>query len=102
MHHRPAALGHHEQGFYRGLPLLEILLGLGKLLDIVRGVLEGDDLATAEQGNGIVERPFPTLREFSPSHAVTASSPAASARLDRSGDISQPSNTADRAIPESR
>jgi len=25
-----------ERGFYRGLPLLEILLGLGKLLDIVR------------------------------------------------------------------
>jgi len=39
----------------RGLPLLEILLGLGKLLDIVRGVLEGDELAAAGQGNGIVE-----------------------------------------------
>jgi len=46
MHHRPAALGRHDQGFYRSLPLLEILLGLGKLLDIVRGVLEGYDLAT--------------------------------------------------------
>jgi hypothetical protein len=42
-----------------GLPLLEILLGLGKLPDRVRGVLEGDELATAGQGNGIVERPFP-------------------------------------------
>jgi hypothetical protein len=30
--------------------LLEILLGLGKLLDIVRGVLEGDELAAAGQG----------------------------------------------------
>jgi hypothetical protein len=29
------------------LPFLEILLGLGKLLDMVRGVLEGDELATA-------------------------------------------------------
>src|SRR6267378_274699 len=34
---------------------LEILLGLGKLLDIFRGVLEGDELAAAGQGNGIVE-----------------------------------------------
>jgi hypothetical protein len=48
MHHRPAALGRHDQGLYRGLPLLEILLG--KLLDIVRGVLEGDELATARPG----------------------------------------------------
>jgi len=39
----------------RGLPLLEQLLGLGKLLDIDRGILEGNDLATAGQGNGIVE-----------------------------------------------
>ena len=39
----------------RGLPLLEILLGLGKLLDIVRGVLEGDEPAATGQGNGIVE-----------------------------------------------
>ena len=55
MHHRPAALGRHDQGFYRSLPLLEILLGLGKLLDIVRGVLECNELATAGQGNAIVE-----------------------------------------------
>ena len=35
-----------------GLPLLEILLGLGRLLDVVRGVLEGDEFATAGQGMG--------------------------------------------------
>jgi len=45
MHHRPAALGRHDQGFDRGLPLLEILLGLRQLLDIVRAGLEGDELA---------------------------------------------------------
>src|SRR5882724_2485623 len=61
---RAALLPDQEQGFYRGLPLLEILLGLGKLLDIVGGVFEGGELATAGQGNGIVERPFPTLRKF--------------------------------------
>jgi hypothetical protein len=32
-----------------------MLFCLGKLLDIVGGVLEGDELATAGQGNGIVE-----------------------------------------------
>ena len=56
MHHRPAALGRHDQGFYRSLPLLEILLGLGKLLDMLSSVFEGDELATAGQGNGVVAR----------------------------------------------
>ena len=56
MHHRPAALGRHDQRLDRGLPLREILLGLGKLLDIVRGVLERDELATAGQGNGILRK----------------------------------------------
>jgi hypothetical protein len=46
---------HQEQGFYRCLPLLEILLGLGKLLDKFGGALEGDELATTGQGNGVVE-----------------------------------------------
>ena len=55
-HGRTVKIDDQEQGFYRGLPLLEILLGLGKLLDILGGVLDGDDLATAGQGNGIVER----------------------------------------------
>jgi hypothetical protein len=32
-----------------------MLLSLGKLLDIVRGVLEGDELATAGKGNRLVE-----------------------------------------------
>ena len=38
-HGRAVELGDQEQGFYRGLPLVEILLGLGKLLNIVGGVL---------------------------------------------------------------
>jgi CheY-like chemotaxis protein len=41
-----------------------LVLGLGKLLDIGRGILERDELATAGQGNGIVERPLPTLQRF--------------------------------------
>jgi hypothetical protein len=39
-HGRAVEFDDQEQGFDRGLPLLEILLGLGKLLDIVRGVFE--------------------------------------------------------------
>jgi len=68
-HGRAAELDDQEQGFYRGLPFLKQLLGLGKLLDIVRGVLEGDELAAAEQGNGIVEGAGPISR-----HDVTRTS----------------------------
>jgi hypothetical protein len=55
-----------------------------------------DPAATTGQGNRIVERAFPTLQRFH--QPAAASSPAACARLDRSGDISQPSNPANRAI----
>jgi hypothetical protein len=41
----------------RGPPFL--LLGLGKLHDVGGDVLKGDKLATAGQGNRIVEWPFP-------------------------------------------
>ena len=50
-HGRAVEFDNQEQGFYRSPPLLEILLGLGKLLDIVGGVLERDELTTAGQGN---------------------------------------------------
>src|SRR6267378_7318165 len=62
MHHRPTALGRHDQGLDRGLPLLEILLGLGKLLYVFGGILERDELTTAGQGNGIVEGARPISR----------------------------------------
>ena len=54
-HGRAIELDDQEQGFDRGVPLLEMLLGLGKPPEIVRGVLEGDEVATAGQGNAIVE-----------------------------------------------
>jgi hypothetical protein len=50
-----AELDDQEQGFYRGPPFLEQLLGLRKVLDIVRGVLQGDELAAARPGDRIVE-----------------------------------------------
>jgi hypothetical protein len=52
---RPVELDDQEQSFYRGLPLLEILLGLRKLLELVRGVLDGNELVTAGQRNRLVE-----------------------------------------------
>jgi hypothetical protein len=56
-HGGPAELDDQEQGFDRGLPLLEQLFGLRKLLDIVRGVPQGDELATVGEWNRIIERP---------------------------------------------
>ena len=49
-HGRAVELDDREQGLDRGLPLLEMLLGLGELLDVFGGVLEGDDLATTGVG----------------------------------------------------
>jgi len=46
-HGRAIEFDDQEQSFYRGLPLLEILLGRGKLLNIVGGVLEDNELAAA-------------------------------------------------------
>jgi hypothetical protein len=48
-HGRAVELDDQQQSFDRGLPLLEILLSLRKLLGIVRGILEGNELATAGQ-----------------------------------------------------
>ena len=47
-HGGPVVLDDQEQGFDRGLPILEILFDLGKLLDIVRGVLEGNESVVAQ------------------------------------------------------
>jgi len=54
-HGRAIELDDQEQGVYRSLPLREMLFGLGKLLDIGRGILEGDEMTTAGQENRIVE-----------------------------------------------
>jgi hypothetical protein len=46
-HHGRTPFGDQEQNLDRGLPFLELLFGLGRLLDIFAGVLESDKLATA-------------------------------------------------------
>jgi len=59
-HHRRAVkLDDQKQGFDRGLPLVEQLLGLGELLDLFRGVLQGNDLATVGQRDRVVKRALP-------------------------------------------
>jgi hypothetical protein len=50
-HGRPVEFDYQKQGFDRGLPVVEQLLGFGKLLDVFGGVLERDEMATAGQGN---------------------------------------------------
>jgi hypothetical protein len=44
-----------QQGFDRGPPFLELLFGFGQPLDVSGCVLEGDELASARQRDGIVE-----------------------------------------------
>jgi hypothetical protein len=60
-HHRRAAVafGDQDQDFNGSLPFLDLLFGLRQLLDISGGVLEGDELATARQGERIVKLSFP-------------------------------------------
>ena len=59
MHQEVAAFGGTDQAADRGLPFLEILLGLWKLLDIFGSFFEGDERAAAGQGNGIIEAAEP-------------------------------------------
>jgi len=62
-HGRAIELDDQEQGFDRGLPLIDVLLSFGKLLNIVRGVLEGDELATTGQRNRIIEGAGPVSHD---------------------------------------
>jgi hypothetical protein len=70
-HGRAAVFDDQEHRFDRGLPLRELLFGLGKLLDIFGGNLESDELAPAGQRDRIIERAFPALafyaKRFAPS-----------------------------------
>jgi hypothetical protein len=64
MHHEVPALRGADRATDRGLPFLEVLLGLREFLDVFGGVLERDELATG-QGNRFVEFARPV------SHAAT-------------------------------
>ena len=55
-HRRAGVLDDQQHGFDRGLLFRDLLFGRRQLLDIFRSILEGDELAAAGQGNGIVER----------------------------------------------
>jgi hypothetical protein len=59
-HGRAVMLDNQEHRFDCGLPLAEVLFGLGQLLDIFGGILERVELAAAGQRDWIVERALPT------------------------------------------
>ena len=65
------------QRLERGLPFLELLFGLRKLLDVFGGNLESDELAAAGQPDRIIERAFPTAISV---HAAALSSLSAPRR----------------------
>ena len=50
----PAKLDDQEQGFYRGLPLLEILLGLRQACDVVASIAQSRELAPTRQRDRII------------------------------------------------
>ena len=59
-HCRAARRRDQDQRFHRGLPLGGFVLGLRKLRDVVAGILERDELATAGQGDWIFEMAAPS------------------------------------------
>jgi hypothetical protein len=58
-HRRPAAGCDEHQGFHRFLLFRSGVFGLGKLGNVVAGVLERDELAAAGQVDRFVELPLP-------------------------------------------
>jgi hypothetical protein len=58
MHQEVPALRGADQATDRGLPLVELLIGLRKLVDVNAGIQQGDELATARQRYRIVKRSF--------------------------------------------
>jgi hypothetical protein len=58
-HGGPAKLDDQEQGFYRGLPLLEILLGLRQACDVVASIAQSRELAPTRQRDRIIDKDGP-------------------------------------------
>jgi hypothetical protein len=55
MHHEVPAFSGTDQTAGRGLPFLKILFSLRQLHDVGGGIVEGDELATAGQGDWVLE-----------------------------------------------
>jgi len=58
-HGRPVELDDQQHGFDRGLSLVEILFGLGKLHDVVGGMAQSHQLAPTRQQDRIIETTGP-------------------------------------------
>jgi hypothetical protein len=60
-HRRAAERRDEDQGFHCCLPFGGLVLGFRELRDIGSRLLEGDELATARQGDRIVKTPLPSF-----------------------------------------
>jgi hypothetical protein len=60
-HRRPIKFYNQQQRFHRCLPFRSGVLGSRKLRDIVAGVLQRDEQATARQGNRLIKTPMPSI-----------------------------------------
>ena len=58
-HRRAVTFGNEQQRLHRYLPFFGIVFCLGQPGDVLPGVLKRDELATARQGNRIVELTLP-------------------------------------------
>ena len=83
VHQEVAAFGGADQAGGRCLPFHEPLLGLRQLHDVVGGVLEGDELATAGQRYRILELSRPTLNDVVSPMAVFSWRSPGTLSLDR-------------------
>jgi hypothetical protein len=59
MRHEVAAFGSADQATDRGLPFIEVLLGLWQIHDVVSSVLERNELAAVGEGDRVLEWSFP-------------------------------------------
>lgn len=48
-HRRSTEIGDEDQRLHRSLPIRGLVLGLGKLRDVLASILQGDEWATAWQ-----------------------------------------------------
>jgi hypothetical protein len=65
-HCRAAKLRNEKQRFHRGLPFRCVVLGLWQLGDVLCRIPERDELATAQQGDRIVESALPIRHTLRP------------------------------------
>jgi hypothetical protein len=66
VHQRPAIFGRHNQRRNGGLPLRALVFGFRQPRDVIGGVLERDELASARQRDWVFELPVPAAISHCP------------------------------------